>query len=101
MRAIVNGVLYDTDEAELIGVRENDEPEGSSLYIREELYLREDGQYFLAGKGGCLTEYREKITGGFQEGTKISPLGDQNIARMWAEHCLDVETVLEHFEIET
>lgn len=98
MRAIIHGVRYDTEKAELIGET------CSGLYTSDfhwwsaGLYVTpRSRRYFLAGKGGPLTQFSRHI--GLSErasGSRIIPL-DEDDALTWAEDFLLPEDVEKYF----
>ena len=90
MKKIIKGKLYNTDTAKLLG-----EWEKYSLndikHVREYLYLKKNGEYFLHGEGGPLSIYAEQIEqNSWSGGERIRPLTYEE-AREWAEEKLEVE----------
>lgn len=86
MKKIINGKLYDTDTARLIGTWDNGE---SSLNCVEEgLYRKKTGEFFLHGIGGANTKYAESLGSNSWCGSeKIIPL-PYDEAQQWAEEHL-------------
>jgi hypothetical protein len=99
MKAIINGLRYDTETATHIGGAS-----GGGYNMRDFHYWEEDlyktpraGRYFLAGKGGPLTRYAVAVgNNGHTGGERIIPL-DADEAMRWAEEHLDADTIAEHF----
>jgi len=111
MKAIIDGLRYDTETAEMIdeasarGYACND-----FSYWSEKLYRTKKGNYFLAGEGGALSRYSEAFgqngsTGGkgrrgvvaahiedVRRPKKIIPI-DTDEAREWCERHSTAETV--------
>lgn len=56
MRKIINGKLYDTDTAMMIGSYEYGQS-GDLSYTSETLYQKKTGELFLLGAGGPMTGY--------------------------------------------
>lgn len=91
MRKIIDGRLYDTEKAHLIG--EPWSPDGIGYddfdWCEETLYRKRTGEYFLYGEGGPKTRYaRPYGQSGWQYGDRIMPL-TYDEAREWAESHLE------------
>lgn len=92
MKKIVNGKTYNTETAEYIGCRERELP-GDLYHIREELYQRKDGEFFLYGVGGAYTRYAVSCGGNSMSGgDAVIPLS-RDRAMEWAEEYLSADTV--------
>ena len=94
MKAIIDGLRYDTETAEMIdeasarGYACND-----FSYWSEKLYRTKKGNYFLAGEGGALSRYSEAFgQNGSTGGKKIIAI-DADEAREWCERHSTPETV--------
>lgn len=93
MRKIIEGRLYDTDTAKMIG--EPWSPDGIGYddfdWCEETLYRKRTGEYFLYGEGGPKTRYaRPYGQSGWQCGDRIMPLSYED-ACDWAEGHLSTE----------
>ena len=103
MKQIVDGKLFDTETAVVIGERSYGS-RGDFRYVEETLYRTpKSRQYFLAGRGGALSRYATELEcGSYQGGAGIITLSLAE-AIDWASEHLDVETVLaefgEHIEV--
>ena len=76
MKADINGIVYDTEDAIEIEYWKNVYPEGHSKAWRETLYRSRDGQRsFLVGQGGPDTA--------FANGPEIVPLTGQDLALLY------------------
>ena len=96
MKRVVKGKLYNTDTATCIGSYEYSNA-GDFCHVCEELYRKNNGEYFLAGKGGPKTKYREQVsTRGWSSGEKIIPMTIDE-AKDWAEEYLSIDTYIEEF----
>ncbi len=83
MKKIINGKKYDTDTAEYL-VQYNS-VYGSFEDYKETLYRKRTGEFFLAGKGGPESKYRQRVgNGGWSDGAGIIPL-TQEEAKKWVE----------------
>jgi len=95
MKAIINGVRFDTDKAIEIG----DASGGTcpKTHWREGLYQTpRAGRYFIAGSGGGRTHYAVHGVEGWWPGERITPATEAE-AFAWAQENLDPEAVEEHF----
>ena len=90
MKKIINGRLYNTDTATLIGSAGYSYP-GDFSYWEENLYRKKTGEFFLCGEGGPMSQYAHRIGQNLWSGGEaIRPLTLRE-AREWAERYLDVE----------
>lgn len=96
MKQIINGKLYNTETAKLIGGQGNGLGWNDFRNIDEDLYQKKTGEFFLAGEGGALTKYAEVTEHGSCAGSGIFPLTEDE-ARKWVEKYLDVDTYIELF----
>lgn len=68
MRIIIDGRAYDTDKAVLIGFSQK-KPNNELQYIKETMYRKKNGEFFLYCEGGAesmynsINKYGEKISG--------------------------------------
>jgi hypothetical protein len=84
MKAIIDGLQYDTDKATLIGEAGSDSSETDLYFWSAGLYRTPGaGRYFLAGYGGFFTRWRDSS----RDGGGIIPL-EPEVAREWAEQHL-------------
>jgi hypothetical protein len=91
MKAVIEGELYDTETAELIGMATADAPVTDFRHWRAGLYrTKGTGQFFLVGTGGPMTRFAQAIKNGTVAGSKIVLL-DDDYAQDWAEVHLNVE----------
>jgi len=102
MKAVINGVRYDTAKAALIGEADNlgrgVESVTDFKYWSAGLYRTpRSGRYFLAGEGGPMTRFsRSTGNNSWAGGAKIIPL-DEEDALAWAEENLPAEVIERHF----
>lgn len=88
MNKIIKGKRYNTETAELIGTYENNEPEKSDLWVKEELYRKRTGEFFLVCQGGALTEYGIiSVNGTDKPGEELDPITAEYAAE-WCEENL-------------
>jgi len=102
MRAVINGLRYDTDKAERIGGASGGDGRRDFRYFEEDLYITPRAKrFFLAGEGGPMSRYEAKAYGGngWTGSQRIIPL-DEAEAREWAERYLDADTVARYFTVE-
>ena len=99
MKKIIKGKLYDTDTAKKLAVWSNEYYPNDFNFCQERLYRKRTGEYFLFGKGGANSGYRERCYGGgWTAGKNIIPLTYEE-ARQWAEEKLDADEYAEIFGI--
>ena len=89
MRQIIDGKMYDTETAQLVGKDWNGKTRYE--YFCEALYCKKTGEYFLHREGGALTEMAvscavNSITGS----ERIIPFTVAE-ARQWAEQHMTEE----------
>ena len=82
MKKIINGKKYDTDAAEYLVLHRS--RTGTFEDYDEVLYRTKTGEFFLAGKGGPLSKYRQKEGNGWRNGERIIPLKEGE-AKAWVE----------------
>lgn len=87
MRKIINGKVYDTETAALVGHWSNGRSDGD--YIGVDLHRKKTGEYFAAKQFG---EYVSDIFYAEQ----VTPMGYE-AAREWAESHLDAEEYEQEF----
>ena len=96
MKRIINGKTYNTDTANYIDDFSNGLGSGDFNYIIEDLYVTDNGAFFLCGEGGPMTKYSVpcgNMTGG---GSDIIPLSKRD-ALIWMECHGKIEDIEEYF----
>ena len=99
MKKIINGRLYDTETAKLIGSWTNGFSSSDFHYCTEDLYQKKTGEYFLYGSGGAISIYGKSHGGGMCWGDDIIPMTEKEV-KAWAEEHLTAEEYMELFEVE-
>lgn len=94
MKKIINGKVYDTRTAELVGSDENGAH--GFEWCEETLYRKRTGEFFIHGRGGPLSIYCERDGSLLVGGEAIKPLTFEE-ARKWAEESLDADEYVEIF----
>lgn len=98
MKRIINGKLYDTDTAKLLGSYHNDFGPSDFEYFYEELYQKKNGEYYLYGEGGPKSDYAE-FQGNVSIGSKrIIPISEDR-AKEWAERNLEADDYVNIFGV--
>lgn len=89
MKKIINNKLYDTSTAhELASWEEN---RGNFRHVREVLYRKRTGEFFLFGEGGPASRYAKQVDySTWSGGSTITPLSYEDAAN-WAEKHLDAD----------
>lgn len=91
MRKILKGKSYDTLTAKFVGVFENNYMNADFKWIREELYQKRTGEFFLYAEGGAMTKYAERLTDNeWGGGSRVIPLSYE-AAKEWAEEHITAE----------
>lgn len=90
MKKVIEGRLYNTATAKLLGEDSYSNPSDFNYWI-ESLFQKRTGEFFLYGEGGPMSRYAQ--TAGQNEwsgGEQIQPLTVEN-ARQWAEQHLSAD----------
>ena len=96
MKQIIKGKMYDTETAKMIGDYWNGLPNNDFRYCHEELYQKKSGEFFLYGKGGPLTKYKEPFGNMWGGGSRIFPMSEDE-AKEWIENHLSADAFIELF----
>lgn len=96
MRKIINGKMYDTNTAKVIGTWSNYKY-GDFNYCEETLYKKKTGEYFLYGEGGALSKYAKSCGNNDTcGGSEFIPLS-KNEAKKWMECNTSAEKYIAEF----
>lgn len=98
MRKIIGGKVYDTDTATYIDERDNGRGFTDHRFLRQELYRKRTGEYFLYGEGGGLTPHADTYGDSMGWGEEIIPFSYEQ-ARTWAEVYSEPEVYEQEFEV--
>lgn len=92
MKKIINGRMYNTETAKLVGFyRSSGIAINDFKYFEETLYRKKTGEFFLRGEGGPASRYTKSIGNNSWTGDiKIIPLSLDS-AKKWAEKHLEVD----------
>jgi hypothetical protein len=100
MKAIIDGLRYDTEKALELGAYDHGCYPRSGDFSHWSATLHKSkrtDRYFLAGEGGAMTQFAESCSDGSScGGSAIIPL-DKKEAMAWAERYLTPEIIEEHF----
>lgn len=88
MKKIINNKVYDTSTAEGLGSWTNNQCTSDITYVKETLYRKKTGEYFLHGIGGAETCYCSRHSDNWDGGEAIKPLKYES-AQKWAKEHLD------------
>lgn len=96
MKKVIEGSLYNTDTARLIGEWDN-RRYGSLDFCCERLYRTKSGKYFLHGEGGAMSKYARSCgCNHWSSGEIIMPMSEV-AAREWADDHLSADDFLSSF----
>lgn len=97
MKRIIDGKKYDTETAKEVGFWTNEYNKFDFNFVKETLYLKRTGEFFLFGEGGANSKYARQCGGNsWDSGSEIIPLDFQS-AKLWSEDYLDVDTFEKYF----
>lgn len=97
MQKIIDGKLYDTDEAEKIVSYSTGGSTSDFDYYREALYRTDSGRWFLHGEGHGKTKYAPVTPDGMKGwGSDIRALSEEE-AYQWCERKNKPDTAQEYF----
>ena len=60
MKTKINRKTYDTEAAKALAIYSNNQPLGSAFWFSEILYITSDGEHFIHGRGGAMTQYAKR-----------------------------------------
>jgi hypothetical protein len=93
MKSIINGRIYDTEKACLVGEATSNHPRNDFGWWAADLYRTpRSGRYFLAGEGGPMTRWGRRVGDMTGYGEGIIPL-EAHEALEWAEQYLSTKEV--------
>lgn len=91
MKKIINGKMYDTDTAKVLGTWSSPHSVTDFAYYTETLHQKRTGEFFLFGDGGPASRYAAQVERSrWSSGSKIIPLTWED-AQKWAEEHLDAK----------
>ena len=95
MKLTINAQVYDTQKATPVAKSAN---EGASKLrsVVETLYRSRNGNWFLHGKGGALTEYAQQRAETITSGERIEPMTEDE-ALDWCEIHMAQAAIERHF----
>ena len=97
MKQIINGRMYNTETAKMLGSDSNGLSPRDFGYTYEELYKKKTGEYFLYGEGGPNSCYSRSVGQNCWSGdSRIVPITEEK-ARAWGEKHLWVDDYIEAF----
>lgn len=95
MKQVINGLLFDTDKAQEVA-RDWDGHASDYHHWHETLYKTKSGRWFLACKGGPMSQHAKKTADGWTGDRYLKPISAPE-ALAWLERAGYAETALEHF----
>ena len=95
MRRIIEGRVYDTENAEFLAEDSCSTP-GDLRHTFRALYRTKKGRYFFHGGGGALTEYAKPVGNGAVSGSERLWVVEEKEAIQWFAS-IDPDKALELF----
>lgn len=89
-KKIINGRMYNTETAQVLGTWSNGWNRGDFNFEEETLHKKKTGEYFIYGHGGAMSSYGESCGDGNFSGERFTPISEET-AKEWAEKYLDAE----------
>ncbi|MDO9491268.1 hypothetical protein [Acetobacterium sp.] len=91
MNKVIKNKLYNTQSATQLADWDNGYPRMDPLYVKENLYIKKTGEYFIHAYGGAATQYAEQSGNNqFTAGEILLPITFEE-AENWAKEKLQVE----------
>ncbi len=91
MKKIIEGRVYNTDTAELVGEWANTYNTRDFNFCIENLYRKKTGEFFIHGRGGPMSRYAVSVGGNAMSGSEqIKPISFE-YAKQWAEEHLTAD----------
>lgn len=100
MKAVIDGLLYDTDTATEICDISNGYSTNDFKYRSGKLYKTPNGRYFAVGSGGANSMFAVQVGNSRMGSTDRIVALDMHTARALAEHYASVNTITEFFTVE-
>lgn len=97
MKKIIKGKKYDTETAEEIAEYWNGFSISDCRYVKEYLYKKKNGDFFLCGEGSPMTKYSRSVDYNSSIGGEKIILLSIEDAKEWAEENLSIELYEFHF----
>ena len=98
MKKVIDGKMYNTETATLLGKWSNNLSYSDFSHCEQSLYRTLDGgAYFVYGVGGPLSYYARSAGQNQWVGGQDIELINLATAKQWAEDCLDAEDYIKVF----
>lgn len=100
MKQVIDGLIYDTDDAIEIAMNESRVGSGDFGWFEEAVYKTDSGRWFLWGKGGPHTRWREPVgNNAFGSGETIHALSEVEALDWFTRADIDTVTIAAHFDL--
>jgi hypothetical protein len=96
MKKIVKGKVYDAERSTEVASYTNHLGTNDHNHCYETLYRTKNGNWFLVGEGGPLTQYCKSVGNLFTSGSALLPLTSDE-ALEWLERNDEVSEIEEYF----
>jgi hypothetical protein len=100
MKAVIDGKVYNTDTATLIGEASSRVGRNDFRWFSECLYQTKKGAFFLAGEGGPMSRWAEEDGNTTYGGSDVVVLTEAEALAWCEENDVDADEIAERFEVE-
>lgn len=91
MKKVIKNKLYNTQSATQLADWDNGYSKMDPLYVKENLFIKKTGEYFIYAYGGAATQYAERSGNNeFTDGEILLPITFEE-AESWAKEKLSAE----------
>lgn len=97
---IINGLKYDTENAEHICYFANGYPPSDFNHCHGDVYKTKYGRFFIAGDGGPMSMFARSCGDGTSGSRGIIPLEEDHARKLCESARVDSETMAKFFDIQ-
>ena len=97
MKRVIDGKLYSTETATILHEYEHGYNTSDFHHYTEALYRTPKGAYFVAGSGGAMSPYSERLGSGSYGGGSGLRVVDESEALEWLEEHGGTDAIIEYF----
>lgn len=97
MKKIIERKMYNTETAKLIGTYDSSKSPNAEEGVYEELYRKENGEFFIYGKGNESSALGVPNVEGYCPNGEYCHVLDEDSAKDWIMWYLDADVYIELF----